>query len=485
MLLNPAAVLFKLDLPRCTYPLGIGYIAAVLRAHDYEVAILDTFAEGFDAPREIDAAGDFVRYGLDLETVAERIRAFDPDVVGVSSIFSNQADNVHDLLGVAKRVNPRVVTAIGGAHARYFPKACLKDRNLDYVFLGESELSFLNFMEVLNGHRDRSVLNGVAFRDDDQIVIRETLDLIGEKQRNENGDWSELDQIPFPSWDLYRMDLYFKYRAYQSPYTMGDRVGQIYTSRGCSAKCTFCTTTNFWGNRLRRRSPENVIAEIESLRDRYGINEFHIQDDNVTNDMKHAKVLFNKLIDIGLPWATPQGTALWRMDEELLDLMKASGAYQVTFAVESGVQRVLDHLIKKPLNLQRTRSLVRYAVDIGLSVHGFFIIGMPPMYGQPGETIEEMWQTFQYARDAGFHSASFFTATPIVGSALLSECLRQGFIDPSIELYRMSYKQGLIDVPNLWSGNSVAELAAYFNKEFNATNARPYDARREWVEVQY
>ena len=486
MLLNPAAVLFKHDLPRCTYPLGIGYIAAVLLENGYEVQIVDTFAEGFENPVGIDKDDNFLRYGLPLDAVAARIRDFDPHIVGVSSIFSNQADNVHQLLAVAKRVNPRIVTAIGGAHARYFPKACLADRNLDWVFLGESELTFLNFLGVMNGEREPETLHGVAYRDrGDNIVVNETLDLIGSRAKNEAGDWSELDNIPFPAWRLYDMELYFKYKAYQSPYTVGSRVGQIYTSRGCSAKCTFCTTTNFWGNRLRRRSPESVVDEIVRLKQDYDIDEFHIQDDNVTNDMRHAKSLFTKLIDVGLPWATPQGTALWRMDEELLDLMKASGAYQITFAIESGVQRVLTDLIRKPLDLAKTRRLIRYAGDIGLHVHGFFIIGMPPMFGKPGETLDEMWESFRFARDAGFHSASFFAATPIVGSALLSEGLRQGFIDSTTPLYRMSYKQGLIDVPGLWRGQAVAELAAHFNATFNACETRRYAADRAWHAEKY
>ena len=80
-----------------------------------------------------------------------RIRAFAPDCVGVSSIFSNQADAVHNILAIAKRAAPKATTAIGGAHARYFPAACLKDENLDVVFLGEAELSFLQYLEHLNG----------------------------------------------------------------------------------------------------------------------------------------------------------------------------------------------------------------------------------------------------------------------------------------------------------------------------------------------
>ncbi|MET8327060.1 radical SAM protein [Streptomyces sp. NPDC005181] len=495
LLLNPSATLYRHDLPRCTYPLGIGYIAAVLEKYDYEVKILDVFAEGYHNSQPIEGDSQFLRYGLADDDVVKVMRAFAPDVVGVSSIFSNQADNVHNLLRLADLVVPEAPTAIGGAHARYFPKACLEDPNLDAVFLGEGEMTFLLWLEFLNGTVREDEVHGVALRDHDgKIRIKPELPLISSMRPEgpETGKSSpmlsmagELDHIPFPAWHHFNMEKYFEIKAYQSPYTVGSRVGQLYTSRGCTAHCTFCTTTHFWGQKLRRRSVDNVVNEVLRLRDEYGIDEFHIQDDNITNDMDHARELFRAFRDAGLPWATPQGTALWRMDEELLDLMAESGAYQVTFAIESGVQRVLKDLIKKPLNLKRTSHLIKYARGLGMHVHGFFIVGMPPMFGNNGETIDEMQASYEYAEEAGFSSASFFAASPIVGSELLTECIRQGFVDPQESLYRMTYKQGIINVPGLWGGEEIAELAAKFNRDFNAKRERAYTPQKQWNEEQY
>jgi radical SAM superfamily enzyme YgiQ (UPF0313 family) len=488
LLLNPAATLYEHDYPRCTYPLGIGYVAAVLETYQYDVAMIDVFAEGYHQAQPVVEDERFVRYGLDDAAVLKAIAEFCPDVVGVSSIFSNQADNVHHLLRLVRAAAPQARTAIGGAHPRYFPEACLADDALDVVLLGESELTFLLWIECLNKSLEECELRGIAYRKSDgSVEIRPELPLIGTATAKSpalaDGD-GELDEIPFPAWHLYNMERYFELRAYQSPYTRGTRVGQIYTSRGCTAQCTFCTTTNFWGRKLRRRSVENIIRELTVLKDRYGIDEFHVQDDNITNDMEHARELFRAFCKLELPWATPQGTALWRMDEELLDLMAESGAYQVTFAIESGVQRVLRELIHKPLNLARSSHLVQYARSLGMHVHGFFIVGMPPMNGCDGETLTEMRQSYQYAQDTGFDSASFFTASPIVGSELLRECVRQGFVDPAESLYKMSYKQGLINVPGLWAGEEVAMLAAEFNASFNEPRVRAY-TDLQWNPGQY
>lgn len=483
MLISPPATLYKGDLPRCTYPLGLGYLAAVLLASNYEVTILDCLVEGYYQMSPVPGDENFVTYGLTADQITRRIKEFGPDVVGVSSIFSNQSDSVAEVFRAIDAAAPNAYVVTGGAHARYFPQNYVEDFKVDAVFLSEAEGTFLQYLEALNGFGEIEEIMSLFAQKNGRLVTNDVMPLIRRKQRDENGFLAEIDHIPFPAWHLYNMERYFEIGAYQSPYTVGNRVGQIYTSRGCTAKCTFCTTTNFWGGKLRRRSPENVIREIETLRDEYGINEFHIQDDNITNDKAHAKHLFRYLSDLKMPWCTPQGTALWRMDEELLDLMAQSGCYQITFAIESGVQRVLDDLIRKPLDLERTRHLIAYASNLGMSVHGFFIIGMPPMFGNPGETLEEMQMTYNFAEEAGFDSASFFAATPIVGSVLLSEAMRQNFIASDTPLYRMSYKQGLLNVPGLWHGQQIADLAARYNKLFNTGKVR--NGRRVWKEEQY
>lgn len=482
LLVSPPATLYFGDLPRCTYPLGLGYLGAVLEKNEYEVQILDCLVEGYHQKTVVAGDKKFITYGLGDNEVRDIIAKFRPDVLGISSIFSNQADQIASIFAIAKQVDPSVKLVTGGAHARYFPGNYLQDLGADAVFLGESEATFLQYLEYLNGAGEIEHIHGIMVNVEGNIVKNDQMPLI--KKAVHMGVIEELDEIPYPAWHLFNMEKYFSIGAYQSPYTVGDKVGQIYTSRGCTAKCTFCTTTNFWGGKLRRRSAQNVIGEIEALKSLYGINEFHIQDDNITNDKAHAKHLFSALKEVGLPWCTPQGTALWRMDKELLDLMRSSGCYQVTFAVESGVQRVLSELIRKPLDLNKTFHLIQYARDIGMSTHGFFIIGMPPMFGNRGETIREMWKTYEYAKNAGFNSASFFTATPIVGSVLLTECLRQGFIAKTTPLYRMSYKQGLISVPDLWKGEEIAKLANQFNVDFNGNNTLR-NSNHQWNAKQY
>jgi hypothetical protein len=130
LLISPPATLFRGDLPRCTYPLGLGYIASVLEVNGYTVRILDCLVEGYEQQSAIDGDADFVTYGLRPDQIEAEIRAFEPDVLGVSSIFSNQADIVADIFRVARRVCSAAKLVTGGAHAKYYPANYIEDPRL-------------------------------------------------------------------------------------------------------------------------------------------------------------------------------------------------------------------------------------------------------------------------------------------------------------------------------------------------------------------
>ena len=473
MLINPPAILYKRDLPRSTFPLGIAYIASVLELYGYIVKIVDALAEGYFTATEFEEDNQYNIIGLPVPEIINQINSFQPDVVGISSIFSNQTDVLIKLSSEIKISNPNVLIATGGANATYTYDFLLNNSNIDIAFLGEAEISFLQYLEYLNNNFSIENILGIAYKKNDSVVVNRGSNLVG--TTNFQGS---LDILPFPAWHQLPMETYFKNKAYQSPYTIGQRVAQVITSRGCTAKCTFCSTTNFWGNCFRSRSSENIFRELKKLKDKYNIDEFHIQDDNLTNNIQRSNDILSRLKSLDIPWATPQGLALWKLNKELLDKIKGANAYQITLAIESSSQRVLSKLIRKPLNIEKTHELIAHAKKIGLKVHGFFIIGMPNINDKVGESIEEMYATFSYAKKAGFDSASFFVATPLIGSQLFNEAIRNEFIDFNTPLYKMVYKQGIMSVPNLWNGSDIAKLAEKFNYEFNKQDEREGTIRK-------
>lgn len=452
LLIYPRANYFKDDIKRCVQPLGLAYLAAVLLERGYDVKILDCLVEGYE---NIFENGEFIQVGLSDDDIKAEIYDFNPDIVGVSCVLSTQHKNATGILALAKAINEDIITLIGGSHPTYSIPQTLKHKEVDFVFLGESERSIITLLSKLKNGEDLAGVGGVAFRDGKgNIAINRNIEYI-----------KDLDTLPFPARNLLNMERYFEINMHHSPYAIGHRVTNILTSRGCPARCIFCTSTNFWGNCYRARSAENVILEIRSLKDEFGVDELQFTDDNITLNKKRLIKILDGIKDLRLAWCTPNGTAVWSLDEELIEKMKESGCYQLTFAVESGNQEVLDKIIKKPLRLKKVKPLVRKAQELGILVHAFFICGLP------GETISQMRDTYSFAVDVGFDSASFFVATPLVGSEMLDICVRNDYLKDKFKPEEMLYKIGHIDTPD-FTAEQVSELARQFNREYNKRDKR-------------
>jgi len=178
------------------------------------------------------------------------------------------------------------------------------------------------------------------------------------------------------------------------------------------------------GRHWRPRSPDNVIDEIEHLVKDYGVKEIHFEDDNLTFDRERARLIFQGIIERGLDitWTTPNGVAVWKLDDELLKLMKKSGCYQINLGIESGNEQVLRKIIRKPFKLEKVRDIVEKIRENGIWAHGFFILGMP------GETKQTITDTIIFATSLNLDSASFFIATPYPGTELYDICKENGYI---------------------------------------------------------
>ena len=219
------------------------------------------------------------------------------------------------------------------------------------------------------------------------------------------------------------METYFKVGLPMGYDLLSPRNMPIMTSRGCVAKCTFCASTHHW-KRLRLRSPENVLAEVDWLKDRFGIEELKIQDDNFSADRQRTWEICQGLIQrpYRLHWNTPNGIATWTLDEELLRLMKKSGCFGLFLAVDSGDQQVLSRLLHKPLKLEKVEEITRACRKVGIAVSAYVIIGFP------GETLAQIHKTLTFTRRQRFNPNIIFIFTPLPGSEMFAVCLEKGYI---------------------------------------------------------
>lgn len=439
-------------------PLGVSYLAAFVRG-DVDVAIMDAVAEGFDHEQALDE--DFISYGSPLSEIRQRIEAFRPQVVGITCLFSSVFPIIRQLCRMVKQVDPNILTVIGGTYPTFLPEHCLKEESLDLIVLGEGEDTFRDLILRLREGRPLGEVDGLAFREDGKVVVRPKTRWI-----------ADLDSIPFPARDLLPMEVYARINVPHSLSAKEKLNTPIITSRGCPARCSYCSSSRYWGYRFRARSPENVLDEIGELIERFNIRELQFEDDNFTANQKRAKAILQGILDRGyrVSFNFPNGVALWTLDEELVELMQAAGCYEMTLAFESGSQYVLDHIIHKPLNLARAQKITRLIHQKGIRTNAFYIFGFP------GETREQIQQTFRFAREMKTHMAYFFIANPLPGTELYRQAQEQGLLPEDFNFENLTFTRSVFK-PGRFRPRELERLAG---REFVKYNVRAF-FRHPWI----
>jgi anaerobic magnesium-protoporphyrin IX monomethyl ester cyclase len=437
LLISPPAFTFKYardinPLP----PMGLGYLASVLENMGIQVKILDCLIHGWKHEEEVNEK--IIKVGLSDKDIEKQIRDFNPDMVGVNCQFSMQYKIYHRIFSLIKKVNIKCIIIAGGAHTTVCPEEVLNDPNCDFILIGEAEESLADLILSLEQNITLDSVDGLGWKYNGEVNINPKRNMI-----------SNLDLIPFPAYHLMHLDKYFGLNiSHGKRYKI--RFSPIITSRGCPAKCTFCSAHKVWGNKYRMRSVDNVINEMRLLKDKYNIEEIMFEDDNVTANPKRAKELFKQMIkeQFNFIWDTPNGVGVWNMDEDMIDLMKQSGCIKLNFPVESGSQYVLNNIIKKPIKLERVKELIHHCKKINLDYGMFLVIGMP------GEKIQDIWSSFHFAADCECYTPLISVATPYPGTVLFDECLENNLFSKDFHLDDLFIRSFIIETKD-WDENKL------------------------------
>jgi len=449
-LINPPRIQPKAwGKPNVFPPIGLAYVAAVLeRAH--EVCIIDAPTEGWRNLEEVD--GTKYRVGLSNEQMADRIERWSPDVVGIEIPFSGWSRTAFEVVSIVKRVNKDIVTVLAGQHPSARPKECLANSDVDFVVIGEPESTMFELVGALErGTRDLKKIRGIAFVKNGKPIIAPARPVI-----------EDLDSLPFPARHLLPMETYYDVvkenplrGEIRKPWTI------MITSRGCPYNCVFCTHCIVWGKKWRGRSPENVVDELEHVVNTYHLKQIDFFDDNMTLDKKRMENICDLIVErcLRVEWFTPSGVRADTLDEKLLAKMKRSGCKKIRVAPESGVQRVVDQVIKKNLDLKSVERAVVLCKKVGIKVGCFFVIGLI------GETKEDIEETIKFAyklRRLGADSFIFSIATPIYGTELYEQAKRGGFLRDGFCDEALAAAEPLIETPE-WNAEELRELCARAN----------------------
>lgn len=375
-------------------PIGLGYLSTALKRSGFKnIHILDC-----------------VKEKLDFVSFAFNIKQIQPKVIGFQ-VFSYDFLSVKKSIEIVKKTSPQTIILLGGPHVSATKESVFDDLpDADFAFVGEAEIGLPLLIQKL-------------LKIEESISFEEIPGLIWEKGNsiiaNRISVINDLDALGFPDWEL--MKPVFYQDSPQGAFYKYSPFAPIATSRGCPYLCTFCGSGVNMGHKLRLRSVNHVLSEMEFLINQYEVREFHIIDD-MFNFHKERVFLFCQGIrerKWNISYTFPNGLRLNQLDRKILSAMKETGAYAFTVGIESGSQRILNKM-KKQLTLEMIEEKVNLINDVGLEVSGFFIIGYPD------ETFEDIKATINFAKKLKIKRAHFSNFLPLPGTEATQRLMEKG-----------------------------------------------------------
>ncbi len=446
-LINPP--ILKIPSPfvlKPTPPLGLSLIAAQIENEGFKVNVIDCIAE--DPKNEELFSNNIVKFGLSDEEILKKI---DPksDVIGISCMFSDNWLHSKILIDKIGEKFNNVKIIAGGEHITAAVKSSLEEtKHLYAAILGEGESTIVDFLSHLKNKISIENCPGIAFKKNGLVIIN-----------NRRNRITEPDKVSWPAWHLFPIE---KYRTHNISYGVTNSLSlPILATRGCPYECTFCSSPQMWGRKYVMRQPEEVFNEIKYFHEIYGAKNFDFYD--LTAILKREWIIsFSKFLiesNINITWQIPAGTRAEAIDFEVAQHLYKSGCRFITYAPETGSERMLK-IIKKRVRLKAMLNSIKSSHKAGLNVKLNMIIGFPE------ETHIDILKTWWFLIKCSWYGAydafpSIFSAYP--GSKMFDDLSESNLIPNNDELYlRILGSSSLNEAPNYCNDVSKNFIIFYF-----------------------
>lgn len=364
-------------------PIGLYWLASVLLEQGHKVEILNWYSRHL-LPASLDSF------------LAEK----KPDLIGFSVLHANRWGAI-DIARIARQVDPAVKIVLGGVGATFSWQHLLDHfPEIDIIVRGEGEQAVPALLRALESDRSEELGNvpGIAYREGGKLVATEPPPPL-----------TDLDSLPIPA----------KYFTYQ----------HLSLTRGCPWDCTFCGSPSIWGRKVRFRSADHFVAELQLLH-RRGVRLFYISDDTFTVDKHRVIEICQKILALRLRIAWVAISRVTYVDDEILYWMRVAGCIQISYGVESGSDRIRAVLNKKITRTDIVRAF-SLTTRYGILARAYFI------YGSPGETRQSIEETLDLIREIKPLAAIFYILDIFPGTALYREFLKRTGASDDIWLERV------------------------------------------------
>ncbi len=439
-----------LGLGNCRFPLSFGSMGTILSMNGHAVAIYDadfdkdligksdSYEHSFTSQKRINEALNTTGHYVWKE-IEQKVREFRPDVVGITTMTSKFPMAIR-VAEIAKSLDPRIKVVIGGHHSSIFGQKLVHNKHIDFAVIGEGEMTMLELVNRMCDQKpDYSRVNGLVYKEGTRVIMNEPRQLL-----------PNLDILPIADRDLMLNEGFVT-------------ENNIMTSRGCPFNCSYCGAQVIWKRKVRRRSVQNVIQEIEYLFKRGPSRSVNFWDDSFTSDRTYTKEMTDALKKFdGLRFSCI--TRLDLVEQESLVQLKEAGCSMILFGIESGNNDILKLIDKK-----MTRELIKRKTGMvdaaGIPWLGFFIMGYP------GETRENILQTLAFMKELNPSYAEINIFNPLPGTKIWNDLEQQGKVSSDMDFSRFSQAS----TENFFTNGSMTreqfkELALSVAREFDQHN---------------
>jgi radical SAM superfamily enzyme YgiQ (UPF0313 family) len=402
-------------------------IAGALEAQKHEVKLLDCIAND-----------------VDVEGLKKAIQEFDPSFVLFNMSTATSSSDV-EVINIMRPLTKAHFTVIGN-HATSLPEEVLKASGLDSVIRREPELTTQDLVDAIEKGRDLIKVLGISYKRADGTIVHNE-----DRPFNEN-----LDDLPFAARHLLDNAKY-TLPVINEPYTL------IITSRGCPYSCIYCTAYQYYGKKVRLRSAENVVDEMQECLEKHGLRNFTMWSDTFNQNRKFVMEVCAELKKRGLEkkirWMA--NSRVDHVDPEVLREMRSSGCIGVSYGVESGVEEILKNM-KKGATAEQARIAVRQTKEAGIEVLTHIIFGLP------GETMETIKETIKYVKELDPDYAQFYCAIPFPKTELEAMGKKEGWITTE-DYAKYELNQPILNMP----GMSIEQLQEARKLAYRSFYLRP------------
>ena len=376
-------------------PIGILHLAAMVRTYGYGVKLIDAHAEGMSLHQILKAIGDYK-----------------PNVICLTAM-TIMIDASAEIAKAVKEFFPDIITMVGGVHLTAEPSKTLKQYpQFDFGVVGEGELVLIDFLDAVLNKRPWESIQSLVWKDSEQIHINPRRSF-----------FKQLDEFPFPAFDLVGDKLFSHYRLSVFGTKEFRSVGLV-TSRGCTGFCTFCDL-GVVGRGYRFMTAPYLINHLKELNERYQVNDLLFYDDMFTGNRKRLEAFCNAMIDAGQPFTW---SCCSRVDFvsylDILKMMKDAGCHTIEFGVESGCQRILDSM-RKNVSKEKITHVIDMTTKAGIITKANFILG------HLGETHDSIMETISFAGSLNTNYVQHTHLVPLPGSEIYETAHKHGTFDPS------------------------------------------------------